>query len=114
MSSSTDKSIAHFFAKKHEKKRAPGFFGALKEPIKDHSPKHIFHWHHEKDQPIGVVGKHSFYPAEKEVLIPRTESTPEKYHIEHLGTDKYTSHNGVEYNVHHVRRIPESEIIKNA
>ena len=70
------------------------------------------HWHHNEHDPVGVVGKHSDYPAEKEVLIPRTESTKDKHHIEHLGTDKYNDQFGNTVHVHHVKRIPESEITK--
>jgi hypothetical protein len=75
---------------------------------------HILHWHHKKGDPIGVVGKHSEFPAENEVLVPRTESTPEKYHIEHISTDKYRDQYGHNVHVHHVKRIPESEIIKKS
>jgi hypothetical protein len=75
---------------------------------------HILHWHHKKGDPIGVIGRHSDFPAEHEVLVPRTESTPEKYHIEHISTDKYTDRFGHKVHVHHVKRIPESEIIKKS
>ena len=73
--------------------------------------KHILHWHHDKGQSVGVIGKHSKHEYEHEVLVPRTDSTHHKYHIEHLKTETYMEY-GKPVHVHHVRRIPESEIIK--
>ena len=74
---------------------------------------HILHWHHNEHDPVGVVGNDSDYPAEREVLIPRTGSTKDRHHIEHLSTDKYNDHFGNTVHVHHVKRIPESEITKD-
>ena len=74
---------------------------------------HIFHWHHKKSDPVAVIGKHSQFPYEHEVLVPRTESTEHKYHIEHMGTDTHHDQDGNVYKIHHVKRIPESEIIKD-
>ena len=36
-----------------------------------------------------------------------------KYHIEHMGTDTHHDQDGNVYKIHHVKRIPESEIIKD-
>jgi hypothetical protein len=100
LSSSIDKHVANSFA------LTPASRNNSKEA-------HILHWHHNEHDPVGVVGKHSDYPAEKEVLIPRTESTKDKHHIEHLGTDKYNDQFGYTVHVHHVKRIPESQITKD-
>ena len=99
MSSSLDKSIAVQFANRN----SPG----------GRAPRHIMHWHHNEHDPVSVIGSHSHYPEEHEVLIPRTDATPEKHHIEHLRTDVVNNSNGSVYHIHHVRRVPESEIIKN-
>jgi len=72
----------------------------------------IIHWQTEPGDPIAVVGKHSDYKYEMETLHPRTHSTAEKYHIEHLGTTTYIGKTGEKYDVHHVKRIPESKVIK--
>jgi hypothetical protein len=99
LSSSIDKHVARSFA--------------LTPTARNNSKDaHILHWHHNEHDPVGVVGNDSDYPAEKEVLIPRTESTKDKHHIEHLGTDKYNDQFGNTVHVHHVKRIPESEITK--
>ena len=100
LSSSIDKHVANSFA----------LTAARKADSKD---AHILHWHHNEDDPVGVVGNHSDYPAEREVLIPRTNSTEAKHHIEHLSTDKYNDQFGNTVHVHHVKRIPESEITKD-
>jgi hypothetical protein len=97
LSSSIDKNVAKSFA------YAPAV----------NKEAHILHWHHNEHDPVGVVGNDSDFPAEKEVLIPRTESTKDKHHIEHLGTDKYNDQFGNTVHVHHVKRIPESEIVKD-
>lgn len=99
MSSSVNKNVANGFAE----------IGGNKKNLPD---RHIFHWHHEEHQPVAVIGNHSEYPLEKEVLIPRTGSTKQKYHIEHTGTDTYMNQFGMLTHVHHVRRIPQSEIVK--
>jgi hypothetical protein len=59
-----------------------------------------------------VIGKHSSYRDEHEVLIPRTDSTKHKFHIEYLGTDTYDDAGGKVY-VHKVKRVPASEITKH-
>jgi hypothetical protein len=100
LSSSIDKHVANSFA----------LTAARKNDTKD---AHILHWHHDEHDPVGVVGNNSEYPQEREVLIPRTESTEAKHHIEHLGTGKYNDQFGNTVHVHHVKRIPESEITKD-
>jgi hypothetical protein len=77
--------------------------------------RHILHIHSEKGQPIGVIGKNSEFPSEHEVLIPSTDSHPNKYHLSHVGTETYhdpTDDNRT-YHIHHVKRVPESEIVKD-
>ena len=100
LSSSVDKNIAASFA----------FAAAKRNKSKD---VHVLHWHHNEHDPVGVVGEHSKYAHEHEVLIPRTESTGNRHHIEHMGTDKYRDNNGNTVHVHHVKRIPESQITKD-
>ena len=99
LSSSIDKHVAGDFALQ----------AANRNKSKD---VHILHWHHNEGNPIAVIGKHSEYPNEHEVLIPRTETTGNRHHIEHMGTDKYRDDNGNTVHVHHVKRIPESQITK--
>jgi hypothetical protein len=100
LSSSIDKHVAGEF----------GLQAAKRNKSKD---VHILHWHHNEGNPIGVIGKHSEYPHEHEVLIPRTETTENRHHIEHIGTDKYRDDNGNTVHVHHVKRILESQITKD-
>lgn len=100
LSSSIDKGVAKHFANMSAKNEA------LPE-------RHILHWHHEKGQPVGVVGKNSKFSHEHEVLIPSTQSHENNYHIAHLGTERYKDPESNRiYNIHHVKRIPESEIVK--
>ena len=100
LSSSIDKHIAKSFAGE----------SALRSKSKN---EHILHWHHHEHDPVGIIGIHSEFPNEHEVLIPRTNSTKDRHHIEHIGTDKYNTQFGNTVHVHHVRRIPESEITKD-
>ena len=101
LSSSIDKHVANTFAKTSASKNGS-------------TDTHILHWHHNENDPVGIVGNDSEYQDEREVLIPRTESTKDRHHIEHMGTDLYTGESGHAVHVHHVRRIPESEIIKKS
>jgi len=100
LSSSIDKHVAHTFAKTSASKN-----DSLGE-------QHILHWHHREHDPVGIIGSNSEYPDEKEILIPRTDATKDRHHIEHMGTEMYDSY-GNTVHVHHVRRIPESEIKRN-
>jgi hypothetical protein len=99
LSSSIDKNVAVSFSQT----------AANRNRSKD---VHILHWHHNEHDPVGVVGKHSEYSHEHEVLIPRTETTASRHHIEHMGTDKYSDNYDNIIHVHHVKRVPESEIVK--
>jgi hypothetical protein len=77
--------------------------------------RHILHFHNEKGQPVGVIGKNSEFPSEHEVLIPSTDSHPNRYHLSHIGTESYRDprdENRI-YHIHHVKRVPESEIVKD-
>jgi hypothetical protein len=68
---------------------------------------HILHIETKPGQKIAAIGSHSVFPAEQETLMPRDE------HYEHVGTTKYyDKDDDLTYAVHHVRRIPKSEIIK--
>lgn len=99
MSSSHDKEIAARFAR-----------------LNSHEDRNnqIIHFEHDVGHPVAVIGKHSAFHHENETLIPRTDATPEKYHIEHLHTTTYKDDDtGTEYDVHHVKRIPKSEIFKH-
>ena len=100
MSSSMNKNVAASFARTSAKNDRDGV-------------SHIFHWHHKEGDNVGVVGNNSNYPEEQEVLVPRTDSSPEKYHIEHMSTSSYGDKWGNTVLVHHVKRIPESETIKD-
>ncbi len=104
MSSSVDKRLAKEFAD------YPSGSSFNAKP----GPKHILHWHHDEGHPIGVFGNTSTFPEEREIGVPRTESTPKRYHIEHLGRTTHKNDlDGNTYHVDHVRRIPESEVIKD-
>ncbi len=68
---------------------------------------HILHIETKPGQKIAAVGQHSMYSKENETLMPRDE------HYERVGTSHYYDTNDdLHYTVHHVRRIPESEVIK--
>ena len=97
MSSSHNKDVAINFAKRNRE---------------EDRPIQILHWEHEKDQPLAVIGKHSAFRHEHETLVPRTDATPEKYHAEHIGTSRYTDNDDNQYEVHHLRRIPKTEVKK--
>jgi hypothetical protein len=99
MSSSIEKRVALRFAKNADSSR------------NDRDNVHIFHWHHEKGKPVGIVGKDSAYSREHEVLIPPTSR--DGHHVELLGTDRYKDRLNKNIYVHHVKRIPESDIKKD-
>ena len=99
-----------YMSSTHNKDVALGFARRNRE---EYSPSQILHWEHEKGQPLAVIGRHSAYAHEHETLIPRTDATPEKYHAEHIGTSRYKDADGDEYEVHHLRRIPKSEVKKS-
>lgn len=99
-----------YMSSSHKKDVAARFARMTKLKDKNYQ---ILHWMTEPGDPIAVVGKHSDYKYEMETLHPRTHSTKDKSHIEHLGTTTYTGKSGEKYDVHHVRRIPESKVIKS-
>ena len=100
MSSSISKNVARSFA-------------GIDKHRNDNFSRNIIHWVHDKGHPISAIGSKSNFDNEHEVLVPRTNSTKEKYHIEHLGTTVHKPENSDSLiKVHHVRRIPESEIVK--
>jgi hypothetical protein len=70
---------------------------------------HVLHIETKPGQKIAVIGDHSHYPSEQETTIPRDE------HYEHLGSTIYhdKTNGRISYEVHHVRRIPESDVIKS-
>ena len=96
-----------FMSSTHNKEVALRFSRKSKLDNKNYQ---LLHWVTNPGDPVAVVGKHSDYKSEMETLHPRTNSTDNKYHIEHLGTTTYVGNLGERYDVHHVRKIPESEI----
>ena len=99
LSSSLSKEIAAKFATRTHTRYEK------KSPI-----KHILHWELEKNQPVGMIGSNSMHPEEHEVLIPRTDATLDKYHIEYLFTEEIMGPNDTMYHIHHVKRIPQKDI----
>ena len=97
-----------FLSTSHNKRVAMSFARDNKPYGATHAQ--ILHIETRPGQHIGVIGSHSHYPGESETIMPRDE------HYEHLGTTTY-SHNIDDvthtYEVHHVRRIPKSEVIKD-
>jgi hypothetical protein len=100
MSSSIRKPVAYNFAARSASNDNPEHL-------------HVFHWHHEKGQPVSIVGHDSIFGHEHEVLIPPTSH--EGHHIELLKTEhrKDMHYSNRTIHIHHVKRIPESEIVKD-
>jgi hypothetical protein len=95
-----------FLSSTHSKRIALSFARDNRQGSFKHNQ--VLHIETHPGQHIGVVGVHSHYPIENETIIPRNE------YYEHVGTKTYSVPNtNATYEVHHVRRIPESEIIRN-
>ena len=96
-----------YMSASHKKFVADGF---ARDNGRYNSRLNIWHFDTQKGEPTIFAGKHSNYDSEHETIHPRTDSTPERYHLEHIGTTTYTNGEGKPVDVHHVRRIPASEI----
>ena len=94
-----------FISSTHNPRIARRFAADVKSHGEPHA--HILHIETKPGQKIAAIGSHSVFPSEQETLIPRDE------HYEHIGTTTYhDADDDLTYAVHHVRRIPKSEIIK--
>ena len=92
MSTTHDKEVAlHFSAVNSKPNKTPQILQVETQP----------------GQSIAVIGTHSQHPSESETLLPRDE------HFEHISTTTYTNNQGDKVDVHRVRRIPKSEVIKD-